>query len=49
MPVESFEETYPRYPFAVLVEAAIAVARWLTRSRAERPLGSGPVTPQAAR
>ena len=28
---KSFEETYPRYPFAPLVELGIAIAAWLKR------------------
>ena len=30
---ETFEETYPRYPFAELVRLGILLGRWLARAR----------------
>jgi hypothetical protein len=46
----TFEETYPRYPFAPLVEMGLALGAWLHRQRrdeahaaqAQEPEGSGP-------
>lgn len=35
-PKRTFEDTYPRYPFAPLVTLAITLARWWVRHRAAR-------------
>ncbi len=38
---ESFEETYPRYPFAVLVGFGLVFAGLIARAPAERPPARG--------
>ncbi len=42
----TFEETYPRYPFAPLVAAGIALARWL-KSDDNNRYADGGATPTA--
>jgi len=32
----SFEETYPRYPFAELVRLALGFGKWIVRRRRKR-------------
>ena len=33
-PGDTFEETYPKYPFSTLVRIALKLAEWLSRPRA---------------
>ena len=36
-PGDTFEETYPRYPFSTLVRTALRLTGWLTRRRQPNP------------